>query len=763
MTTTPELSVIVPCLDEEPNLPELVLRVGATFSRGGFEGELVIVDDGSTDGSPALLEALRREHAFVVVRRHASNRGIAQAWKTGLAASRGRLVSILDADLQYQPEDLLRLRRELYESHVDIVQGWRSTVGRARGPRYYWSRGLNTLLNGAFGMDLRDNKSGFLVCPREVLADLLSYRGHYHYWQTFLMVAAHARGYTYKQVETLFEPRRAGKSFLDDIPVKSIARTFSDLGRGLLEYRLRTQRRDPLRGFLERPANAAADAPAAPPVVDRSPEYRGARRAHLEGYLATFSATHWLMTRDVRAHLSDLRRSQWLSREAIREIQDWKLRRLVRHAYGHVPFYRERMRALELVPEDIRGVEDLARLPFLTKQDVREHLYFDIMSDNHDKAEVLRITTSGSTGEPFVCYADRAQLEFRWAATQRAMEWTGWRFGDRQVRLWHQTLGMTRTQVLREKTDAWLSRRRFIPAYEMTDETLEAFVRSIVAWNPALLDGYAESFNFLARWLENRGSLSLRPKGGSLGLRPKGIISSAQTLPDTSRRIIEEAFGCRVFDKYGSREFSGIAYECDAHEGHHVVGEGYLVEVLRDGRPAEPGEVGEIVITDLNNYCMPFIRYRIGDLAEAMPDAPCACGRGLPRIGRIEGRVQSIIVGAGGRYVPGTFFAHLLKDYDHAIRQFQIVQERRGAVVLRVVKGGRYSPAVLEEILGILARYLGAETAVEVRFEDNIDLGRTGKRLATVSRLGLDFQALSQDASAEVSSREAATLRAGKP
>jgi phenylacetate-CoA ligase len=331
-----------------------------------------------------------------------------------------------------------------------------------------------------------------------------------------------------------------------------------------------------------------------------------------------------------------------------------------------------------------------------------------------------------------VCFVDREQLEFRWAATLRSMEWTGWSFGDRQVRLWHQTLGMSRTQVARELADALLSRRKFIPAYEMSDDTLRRFVAEIEKFQPVLLDGYAESFNFLARYLAEHGRMNLRPSG---------IISSAQTLPEGSRKAIEDAFGCRVFDKYGSREFSGIAYECEAHVGHHVVGEGYIVEVLKDGRPAAPGEVGEVVITDLNNHCLPFIRYRIGDLAEALdPDEPCVCGRGLPRLGKIEGRVQSIILGAQGQYIPGTFFAHVLKDYDHAIRQFQIVQSERGAITLRVVRGKRFSDETMGEVLRLLRQFLGEGMRIDIDYCDNIDMVRTGKRLATVSKLGIDFQ-----------------------
>ncbi len=716
-----ELSVIVPCLNEEANVPELAARLGEVFRVGKLEGELVLVDDGSTDGTWAAIERAAASMPYVVGRRHAQNRGISAAWKTGVAAARGKLVAILDADLQYQPEDLLRLYREKLASNVDIVQGWRSAVGRDKGPRYWYSRGLNVLLNGAFGMRLTDNKSGFILTEREIFEDLLSYRGNYHYWQSFIMVSAHQKGYTYKEIETLFEPRRAGKSFLDDAPLRPILRSFVDLGRALVEYRMRPQSPSLLRNYLDRER----------PMV-REEHTPIARQLRWRGYVATFGATHWMMTKEVDNQLRDLRESQWLSPEKMRSLQEMKLQALVRHAYRHVPYYRNRMKDAGLTPDDVRTLDDLQKLPMLTKANVREHLHFDIMSDNHKKSEILRISTSGSTGEPFVCFADRNQLEFRWAATLRAMEWTGYRFGDRQLRLWHQTLGMSKTQVAREFADAWMSRRRFIPAYEMSDENLREFVRQIESYQPVLLDGYAESFNFLARYLAEHGRLDIKPKG---------IISSAQSLPDASRRAIEEAFGCKVFDKYGSREFSGIAYECDAHDGHHVVGEGYIVEILKDGKPAAPGEVGEVVITDLNNQCLPFIRYRIGDLAEAMDQsATCACGRGLPRIGKIEGRVQSIIIGAKGQYVPGTFFAHLLKDYDHAIRQFQFVQEQRGSVVFKIVKGKRFSDEVLAEVLATLHKFLGDELHIHVEFVENVDMVRTGKRLATVSKLAIDFQ-----------------------
>jgi phenylacetate-CoA ligase len=705
-----ELSVIAPCLNEELNIPELTRR------------ELVLVDDGSTDGTARVIRSMieaypgRVQGAF-----HPENRGIAAAWKSGAGLARGKLVATIDSDLQYQPEDLLRLRRALYEHSVDVVQGWRSWVGRAKDKRYHISRAFNHMLNGAFGMNLKDNKSGFVMCAREVFQDLLTHESGYFYWQSFVMVAAHAKGYSYKEVETLFEQRKAGQSFLDKRTLSASIKSIYDLGKALWEYRAERRPPDVAHQFLR-----------LHPVVDRSPERDPLRTAHWRVYMAAFDQTHWMITRDVEHYYETLRKTQWLDPAATRELQDEKLRRLVRHAYRNVPYYRARMQELGLRPEDIRGQQDLAKLPFLTKADIRKHLFFDIMSENHDKSQILRISTSGSTGEPFVCYADRAQLEFRWAATLRAQEWTGYRFGDATVRLWHQTIGMSRTQAAMERADALLSNRTFVPVFELTDDNLERTMRLIAHVRPILLDGYAEALDFLARFVQQRGSL---------GVRPRSIMSSAQTLPEPSRRLIEQAFGCRVFDKYGSREFSGIAYECEAHAGHHVVAEGYIVEILRDGEPVKPGEVGEVVITDLNNTCMPFIRYRIGDLAEAMDtDTLCACGRGAPRIGAIQGRVQSIIQGTDGHYVPGTFFAHYLKEFDYAFQRFQVVQEKPGAITFRVVKGGRFSQEVLDQVLTEFRKYLGERLQIEVEFVDEIALVRTGKHLAAVSKLPVDFQ-----------------------
>lgn len=718
-----DVSVIVPCYNEAGNVGELTNRLLSIFENKNFRGQVVLVNDGSADETGEKIDELARLHEPVKAVHHPQNRGMEAGWRTGLENSDGELVCLIDADLQYLPEDVWRLYREHRHSGADMVQGFRSTIGRLRDGRYILSKGLNVLLNGLFGMRQRDNKSGFIMCRREVLREVLNHRFDYYYFQSFITVAAHSRGYSIREVETLFNERLVGQSFVGQLPWKVVLRTLVDLTKAFGEYRLISRGTPALKNFLRKHP--------APKSENTLP---GWRKPLFDFYTRTMPAHHWTITRQAAHYYEQLKQTQWLSPAEVRKLQEQRLRELVQHSYAHVAYYREAFKKVGLGPSDIRTIEDLQKLPLLSKDDVRKHLYFDLLSDNHKKAEIQRITTSGSTGEPFVCYVDRTQLEMRWAATQRSLEWTGYRFGDKQARLWHQTVGMTPKQQWKELLAAKFNRRLFIPAFELNDKSLEEFIKVLVEYKPVLIDGYAESLNFLAHYLKNKG---LPP------MSPKAVMSSAQTLPRQSREIIEEQFGCKVFDKYGSREFSGIAYECEAHQGHHIVAENYIVELLCGGRPAKPGEVGEVVITDLNNYCMPFIRYRVGDLAVALDNSEvCSCGRGLPRIGDIQGRTQAVIQGGNGNYLPGTFFAHLLKDYDHVIRHFQVVQERERAVTFRVVKGPRYQESLFAEVMDLLYHHLGKSTDVQLEFVDEIPLGPTGKRSHSVSLLGNDFQDL---------------------
>lgn len=712
------LSVIAPCYNESKNVVELSERLQKVFVRENIVGEVVLINDGSTDDTSNLLASLAQRNNNIITIHHKKNRGMVNSWKIGIDKARGIFVCLIDADLQNLPEDVGRLYQEINFSHADVVQGWRNHIGKLQGGklRHWSSRGLNFILNLFFSMHSKDNKSGFIICRKEVLSDILTYKYNYRYYQTFIAVAAKYKGYYIREIETLFQNRHLGKSFITNIWKVSFM-TFVDIVKAFVEFRIFSNYDNSLEKYLS----------INPPIKENKP-LPFWRNLYFKLYIILFPLHHWMISYDAYKYYKVFERSQWLPKNKIKEFQEAKLRQLIIHAYCHVSFYRELFKKNNIKPENIKTIEDLCKLPVIDKYVVRDNLYAGMMSDNHDKSKIQKVQTSGSTGEPLVTYAEKKQLDMRWAATQRSFEWTGYRFGDRQVRLWHKYLGMKSVEIFKEMFDAFLSRRKFIPAYEIKDKNLHDYVNSIMVFKPVLLDGYAESFNFLARYLKNNKYN---------GHKPKGIMSSAQTLPPESRKIIEETFGCGVFDKYGAREFAGgVAYQCEHRNGYHVVAECNIVEIIKDGRQALPGEIGEIIITELNNYVMPLIRYRVGDLAVVRDqDENCKCGRGLPKIGEIQGRTQSIVVGTGKQFIPGTFFNRVFFKHDLAIKQYQVVQEKFGELIIKIIKGNLFNEEILASIFKDIKSHMGEDLIIKVLYVDEIPLGRTGKRQYCISLL----------------------------
>jgi phenylacetate-CoA ligase len=691
-----DLSVVVPCYNEELNIPELAQRVLRMFDGSGLRGELLLVDDGSADGTARVIREHSERDARVVGVFHRVNRGMAGAWRTGVNAARGAHVAIIDADLQYQPEDILRLYTALMDSSVDVVQGWRSSVGRERGYRYSLSRGFNSILNGAFGMSLKDNKSGFVCCTREVMQDLLTYTGRYAYWQSFIMVAAHTKGYSYKEIETVFEERKQGQSFLAGRAYQAAARCLVDVGTALWEYRVHAEPHDLARNFLKK-EGAELDEP---PSRRQNP-------ARFRAYMATLSRTRDIRAGSAERSYETLTATQWLAPHQLRELQDEKLRRLIRHAYRSVPYYRVRMLELKLHPEDIRTQEDLIKLPLLTKADVKRHLYFDIMQEGVSQGDLAKVSLSGRTGEPFVAFADRGALEFRWAASLRFRDWTGYRFGDPVACFWGEGLGLKPAQVKKLESDARFAHRLLLSAFRLDPASLSAAVRAIAKQKSKLVEGPAEVLVALARHIAEKGGLEHQPKA---------VLSHGQQLEEAERAEVEAAFGCKVLDLYRSGEFGDIACEAEPGSGHLVAAEGYVVEVLVNGRPAAPGESGELFVTDLSNLCMPFIRYATGDRAVLLgSDTSFPNSRGLPRLGKLVGRRPAIIQGAGDARVPSGFFSALLSEYGYAVSRFSVSAEP-GGLRLRVQKAPRYSDQTLEEIKGRIVERLG-QIDIQVVFE----------------------------------------------
>lgn len=679
----------------------------------------MIVNDGSTDNSASVISSMQQQFENIVTHQHASTKGIAASWKQGLSMATFEIVCLMDADLQNLPEDVIRLWRKLDQSRVDFVQGARSEIGRTDWFRLVQSRVLNALLNFVFSDNASDSKSGFLVGHKGpilevvgLLCDLKSSTPH-----TFIRVAAKALGLQVAELETLFAERLGGSSFLTVRKSLTIAARLPIEALWVRSYLAGLKKK--IRGRVFRGLD-----------FDRGIEYPFWRKVWMNFYFLTLPAHSWNIGYDTRKLFLELFATQWLSRDELTSLQDAKLKNLLLHVARSNPYYSNQL-SVESVLSDPRSA--LMRMPLLSKDDVKANTYFELFSEGHSKSHMARVKTSGSTGEPMTFFADRYQLEMRFATTLRQLHWTGWRFGDKQMRLWHQTLGMNVMQAIKERLDALILRRKFIPAFEMTDQKVNRLLTTISKFRPVLIDGYAESFNYLSRF-----AVRSRPE-----FSPRAIMSSAQTLSDDVRKNIETSFNTKVFDKYGSREFSGIAYQCGQSPYYHVMSESYVVEILKSGREAKPGQVGEVVVTDLNNLSFPLIRYRLGDLAVAAPEGfSCKCGRNLPVIGKIVGRTQALIHCDNGTWLPGTFFAHFFKDFEDVCSQYQVVQKTAGEFTVKLVKASTFREARFSVLTHTLQSSVGSGTRIHFEFTTSIPLTRTGKRTPVVSSVKPDFQSL---------------------
>lgn len=245
MTSSNEvgLSIIAPCYNEQDNIAELARRLASISAQFPAATELILVDDGSTDNTWLEIQKAGTQYPFVVPVRHAANAGIVAGWKSGLAASRGARVVTIDADLQYRPEDIEPMWRVMEETGADLVQGARTVEVKRSALRRILTAGLSWLLNIVFGMRLQDNKSGFILYRREVMEDVLHTRFRYNYFQHFVAVSAHAKGYRIKQVPIVFDTRYAGASFIQQ-PLRFSLRSLVDLPRALWEFRLGKKRTD---------------------------------------------------------------------------------------------------------------------------------------------------------------------------------------------------------------------------------------------------------------------------------------------------------------------------------------------------------------------------------------------------------------------------------------------------------------------------------------------------------------------------------------
>ncbi|XXY54706.1 phenylacetate--CoA ligase family protein [Sorangium sp. So ce269] len=429
-----------------------------------------------------------------------------------------------------------------------------------------------------------------------------------------------------------------------------------------------------------------------------------------------------LRGRDTLRALDELERSQWRSEGEIRDLGFRRMLAALHFAEQNVPFYRARFAEHGVRVASVKSPEDLLRLPVLTRADLRAHAP-ELLAESF-VGRLYSSGTGGSTGEPVQFRFDHRTYERRVAAAMRSDGWAGARLGDRELHLWSTQFGETLAHKVKRSLHEAILRKKMISAFDLSDQRLAALLDEIARYRPQLIVGYTSALYQAARYALSEGRALPAPRG---------VVTSAERLFAHQREAIERAFGAPVFDRYGCRELMLIAAECERHAGKHINMEGVYVELLRDGRHAPPGEAGEVVVTDLICRSMPLIRYKNQDVAIAA-GAPCACGRGLPMLASVEGRVLDLLVGPDGQLLAGELFPHLIKDQP-TIARYQVYQDRRRAITVRLVPGKGFQPETARLIERTVRQHLGERAEVNVQLVDDIPLTSSGKHRVTLSEV----------------------------
>lgn len=416
----------------------------------------------------------------------------------------------------------------------------------------------------------------------------------------------------------------------------------------------------------------------------------------------------------------EFERTQFLALGQIQKIQLDLLQKLVAHAYSNCPYYTEQFAQVGFLPEDLKSLSDIQKLPVLEKSHIQKHRD-EMVSKIAAKPDRISNQTGGSTGAPISFFVDRDRNCSREAASRRHNRWAGWHVGDKTALIWGATPDLPQDAIKARLRNLLIDRRLILDTSSVTDDIVRKFYRDFERFKPRVVLAYAQSLVLITR--------HLMAAGLQLQHSPFSIVTSAEVLSDADRELVETYFRCKVFNRYGCREVSVIASECERHDGMHIMAEGLYVEILNGNRPTEPGEVGSVVVTDLRNQVMPLIRYRNGDMSSITYEK-CGCGRSLPRLQSLEGRVTDFLVADDGRLVSGVFLATYLLADRPSLGQVQIVQSRRNQVCFHLTGIGQSKQEMgkdLEFLQDAVAKHLGKGTKFEYKVVESIPNSASGK------------------------------------
>lgn len=418
--------------------------------------------------------------------------------------------------------------------------------------------------------------------------------------------------------------------------------------------------------------------------------------------------------------LHQVRKNQWLKTSELEELQSKKLRAMVKHAYENTEFYHRKFKDAGIRPEDIKTVEDLEKVPFTTKEELREHSLGSILAKGVDSSQCHVTETSGSMGIPTKIVYDKNADNFSKAVNLRSYIENGLRIRSKWA-------------VFKDphhfQKQKWFQRLRiFSPLQLSVFDTTDKQISILREFKPDVLDGYTSSIRLLAKAIDERGIEDINPKV---------VFGTSELLDTETRRYINSVFDVEMVDLFGCVELNRTAWECSEHVGYHMDIDAVVMEFIKDGESVSAGERGEIVYTGLYNYAMPLIRYKIEDIG-VPSDETCPCGRGLPLMKVVEGRTDSFMQVSDGRIFSPIIWTAVMRRIP-GVGQFKAIQEKKDLIRILVVKDDEFSQMTIDQIEQGIKEVMGDDVNVETEDVDEIPKDKSGKVRAVVSNVRIDW------------------------
>lgn len=398
-------------------------------------------------------------------------------------------------------------------------------------------------------------------------------------------------------------------------------------------------------------------------------------------------------------------------RENILAFQAERLKQLLRHAYQTTPYYRELLKT---------ETTDISQIPPLEKQTIREQLT-PLCSEALPQQQRIKNATGGSTGTPMTFYQDRNYWNQRNLSVYYFDRWAGWNFGEPQLIIWGALADAEGNGDWKHQLNTFWRNQHWLNGFHLTDVTMMAAFEQMNRCHPQTILAYPSSLYQLATFLSEN---DLAPRW-----KLKGIIASAEMLHPHYRTLAETVFNTKVYNRYGGREVGLIAMEC-AEGRMHINCRDLYLEI---DSPTPYTKPGELLITQLNNYAMPFIRYQIGDIGR-LSDEFCPCGNQLPILAELLGRSTATFRTKTGTLIHGGYFTQQFYNLE-GVSQFQLIQETLDRCVLKLVINAQWREATRVLLIQKIQRALGADVAVKVEFVKAIPLPASGKREFTISKV----------------------------